>query len=180
MRTGEARRRAAARGFTYLLLLLAIAIGSAGLAALGTQWRTALQRERETELIFRGNAIAAAIAAYRHAQPGLPQWPHSFDDLLDDRRGPAPRRHLRRVYTDPFTGRADWIPTPTEDGGFRGVRSRSEAPAFITRDLGADTGTGPRRISQRRFDVDADGAAAGRQPGAAPADPTGAAPAPEP
>jgi type II secretory pathway pseudopilin PulG len=180
MRTGEARCRAAARGFTYLLLLLAIAIGSAGLAALGTQWRTALQRERETELIFRGDAIAAAIAAYRHAQPDLPQWPHSFDDLLDDRRGPAPRRHLRRIYTDPFTGRADWLRTPTEDGGFRGVRSRSEAPAFITHDMDADTGPGPRRISQRHFGLSADGALDGQRPGAAPTDPHGAAPAPEP
>lgn len=170
MRTGDTRSEG---GFTYLLLLLAVAIGSAGLAALGTQWRTMMQRERETELIFRGREIAAAIAAYRNAMPGLQQWPRSFDDLLDDRRGPTLRRHLRRLYTDPFTGRADWVRTPTDDGGFRGVRSRADVPAYITVDLGDDAAPGTRLVSQRHFGMEADEAANGTVPGASPPQPDG-------
>jgi type II secretory pathway pseudopilin PulG len=168
MRTGDTRSEG---GFTYLLLLLAVAIGSAGLAALGMQWRTMMQREREAELIFRGREIAAAIAAYRNAMPGLQQWPRSFDDLLDDRRGPTLRRHLRRLYTDPFTGKADWMPTPTEDGGFRGVRSRADIPAYITADLGNDAAPGRRLISQRYFGLEADGATNGTAPGSSPTQP---------
>lgn len=180
MRTGDTSARPE-RGFTYLLLLLAIAIGSAGLAALGTQWRTTMQRERETELIFRGREIAAAIAAYRNAMPGLQQWPRSFDDLLDDRRGPTLRRHLRRLYVDPFTGKFDWVPTPTDDGGFRGVHSRADLPAYITHDLGDDATPGRRLISQRYFGLEADGAAQATAPGASPTRPDAAStPAPDP
>lgn len=143
MQTGSCRfgRAAKERGFTYLMLLLALAIGAAGLAALGTQWRTTVQRDRELELLFRGGEIAAAIARYRAAVANQPEWPRSVEDLLEDRRGGQVRRHLRRYYTDPFTGKTDWVLTRTEDGGFRGVRSRSEAPALITRGFVPGTAT---------------------------------------
>lgn len=129
MRTGSP---AAPRGFTYLWLIFLLAIGAAALASAGTRWSQRLQREREIELVARGREIAAAIASYR-AVPGIdpPQWPRGFDDLLEDRRGPALRRHLRRAWSDPFTGRADWVPLPAGPEGWRGVRSRSDAPALL-------------------------------------------------
>lgn len=117
------------RGYSYLAVLFLVALTAAGLAALGQAWRTAGQRERERELAFRGQAIAAAIASYQKA--GLTpaaELPRSLDDLLEDRRGATVRRHLRQRYVDPFTGEADWeLVAPGEDRTrFSGVRSRSD------------------------------------------------------
>lgn len=124
------------RGFTYLWLLLILAFGSAGLAALGQRTSVAVQRDREAELIFRGQAIARAISAYRAATPGdAKTLPASLQDLLDDRRNPNPAHHLRRLYADPFTGKADWMLVATEDGRIKGVRSRSQVAALRTIDL---------------------------------------------
>jgi type II secretory pathway pseudopilin PulG len=125
MPTGNPRR---GRGFTYLWLLFLVAIGSALLAAAGQRWSQVAAREREHELLFRGGEIAQAIAAYRAVGGGGPR---SLDDLVDDRRAPQLRRHLRRAYTDPFTGQADWEPVLADDGSWRGVRSRSMAPALM-------------------------------------------------
>lgn len=131
MPTGSRRRE---RGFTFLGLLLILVVMGAALAALGTAWSSAAWSERERELRFRGDQIAAALGRYHHAHDP-PEWPQSLDDLLEDRRGETPRHHLRRLWTDPFTGHADWVlvpPPPAADGqpvpGFAAVRSRSDAP----------------------------------------------------
>lgn len=135
MRTG----RAGARGYSYLAVLFLVALTAAGLAALGQAWSTAAQRERERELLFRGGEIARAIAAYARATPNPPeQYPRSLDDLVADHRGIKPRRHLRRVYEDPFTGKADWelVPEAAQPGSFGAVRSRSEQA--LLREYGPD------------------------------------------
>lgn len=120
----------APRGFTYLGLLFFVAITAAGLAALGTAWSTAAQRERERELEFRGNEIAQAIGSYLKTSPGLAQYPTNLEDLLADRRGPKTRHHLRRAYADPFTGKVDWVlvPDAANPQTFSAVHSRSEQP----------------------------------------------------
>jgi type II secretory pathway pseudopilin PulG len=127
MRTGE-------HGFTYLLLLFALAVGAAGLATLGQSWQQAMQREREAELLFRGRAIERALARYAAGTPdGLPNLPATLAELLEDRRSGVPQRHLRRLYADPFTGRPDWLLLRRAvDGRIVGVRSRARAPALRT------------------------------------------------
>ena len=135
MRTGSP----CARGYSYLAVLFLVALTAAGLAALGQAWSTAAQRERERELLFRGGEIARAIAAYALATPNPPQqYPKSLDDLLADNRSPKPRRHLRRAYEDPFTGKPDWelVAEPGQPGAFSAVRSRSEHP--LLREYGPD------------------------------------------
>lgn len=119
-------------GFTYLGLLFALALAGAVLAQIGQHWSGVMQRERERELIFRGQQIAAAIASYR-AATGVtaPAWPRGFDDLLEDRRTAVPQRHLRQAFADPFTGQPDWVPMRDEDGGWKGVHSRVDLPASI-------------------------------------------------
>jgi len=139
MRIGEGR------GFTYLGMLFFVAISSAALAALGQQWSTAAQRERERELEFRGQEIVRAIESYLLASPSQPPaYPRSFDDLLRDGRGIKPRHHLRRLYADPFTGKPDWVllATPADPRGFEGVRSRSEQA--LLRQLGDAEGAASR------------------------------------
>ena len=119
-----------ARGFTYLGLLFFVALTAAALAALGQSWSTAGQRERERELEFRGEELARAIQSYAKVSGAgaQPQYPQSLQDLLIDRRGSKTRHHLRRAYTDPFTGQADWVlvPEPGQPQAFSAVHSRSE------------------------------------------------------
>lgn len=106
MRIGS---RADCRGFTYLWLLFVVALGGVALAALGQRQQTVQQREREAELRFRGDAIAKAIVSYMRQSPaGANSLPQRLEDLLEDRRSGAVQRHLRRLYADPFTGKADW------------------------------------------------------------------------
>lgn len=146
MPTGDAAPGQRQRGFTYLWLLFALALGGVALAALGEQETTRQQREREAELRFRGEAIAAALGHYAQTTPlGHLPLPQRLDELLADRRFPAPRRHLRQLYDDPFTGRPDWelvlgqAAIAAEAGasapvgsGIVGVRSRSSRRLFAT------------------------------------------------
>jgi type II secretory pathway pseudopilin PulG len=165
------------QGFTYLGLLFAVALAGAVLAQIGQHWSGVMQRERERELIFRGQQIAAAIASYR-AAPAVaePAWPSGFEELLEDRRTATPRRHLRRVFTDPITGQADWVPVLDDAGGWHGVHSRSEAPASIR--FGAEpplTTARKTKVSDHLFVA----AAAAKAPASSPASsPTGSEPPP--
>lgn len=132
-------RRRAGRGFTYLWLLFVLALGGVALAAVGELEQDRQLREREAELRFRGEAIALALGRYAEQTPlGQSPLPRRLEDLLADPRFPKPRRHLRQLYTDPFTGRADWelmqgqAPAAAGPGGtlvqvpgIVGVRSRS-------------------------------------------------------
>lgn len=140
------------RGFTYLWLLLVLATGGAGLAALGERASAAVQRERETELMFRGQEIARAIAAYWAATPGPAKaLPQSLQELLEDRRGTQVVRHLRRLYADPFTGEADWALLRTDDGLVAGVHSRAAVVAFRVADLPAPMPDRRPLVSDRVF-----------------------------
>ena len=130
MRTGErsvpaARHRQ--RGFGYIGVLFAVAALGIGLAATGELWSTTAQREREAELLRVGAEFRRAIAAYyASTRTGMPAFPARLEELLEDRRGPALRRHLRRIYVDPMTGTQDWGLIEGADGRIRGVFSRSE------------------------------------------------------
>lgn len=99
------RARPLHRGFTYLVLLWWVAISALMLAALGQQWQLASRREREAELVFRAGQIQAALTAYRRNTPeGQAPWPTRLEELLEDRRGPVMKRHLRTLWPDPVTG----------------------------------------------------------------------------
>ena len=76
-----------------------------------------------------GNEYSNALASYAAATPqGQPNYPKSFAELLKDPRFPQLKRHLRRVYVDPMTGKAEWgIVKATENGGILGIYSLSKA-----------------------------------------------------
>lgn len=119
------------RGFTYVALLLAVAIAGALLAATGLLWRTEGVRERERELLFAGGEFARALESFHQASPQLPnRYPKSLEELLEDRRGPVVRRHLRRLYVDPFTGRSDWAVVRAPDGTIVGVHTVHDGVPF--------------------------------------------------
>jgi len=102
----RARRQA---GFTYLGLIIFVAIiGLVGAATL--KIGSLLQRAAaEEELLEIGAAFSAALDSYAAATPrGASPYPPSLAELLKDPRSPAVRRHLRKVYVDPLTGKAEW------------------------------------------------------------------------
>ncbi len=101
----ELAARGSARGIVYPMLLgciLVIGVATAGVAEL---WTTQIKREKEEELLFRLGEIRRGIIRYRADHNRLPK---ELKDLLEDRTQLQTRRYLRRLYTDPMTGKADW------------------------------------------------------------------------
>jgi type II secretory pathway pseudopilin PulG len=122
----------ASRGFTYFTVMILLAIMGAGLAAIGTVWHHAAQREKEAELLFVGGEFRRAIGGYFEGSPGGPQYPQSLDDLLLDRRFPVPKHHLRKIYFDPMTGSRDWGLVKDPAGGILGVYSKAKGKPLKT------------------------------------------------
>lgn len=119
----HSRRQAGAALIGALVFLLLVSIlGSVFVASAQTQKR----RSDEEQLLFAGDQIRRAIASYYNTVPAgrSRSLPPDLDSLLEDSRFPTPLRHLRRLYVDPLTGRADWE-LIREGGGIVGVRSRS-------------------------------------------------------
>jgi type II secretory pathway pseudopilin PulG len=110
-------------------LLLAVALAGVGLAAAGQVWSTAVQREREARLLAVGAEFQRALQSYYDASPGTKVPPETLEALLDDRRIPGTRRHLRRIYEDPMTGRREWGLVRL-GGRIVGVHSLSDARPF--------------------------------------------------
>jgi type II secretory pathway pseudopilin PulG len=113
------------RGFTLMGALILVAMMGAGLAAYGGIASHAAQREKEAELLFRGNEYRQAIERYYKKER---KYPKALTELVEDKRYPTPARHLRRLYPDPVTGQADWALMNAPEGGIMGVHSKSEAP----------------------------------------------------
>jgi len=116
-------------GFTYLsVVILVTIIGLVGATAL--RLGTTIQRSlAEQALLDIGMEYSNALASYAAATPqGQPNYPNSFAELLKDPRFPQLRRHLRRVYVDPMTGKAEWgIVKATDKGGILAIYSLSKA-----------------------------------------------------
>ena len=128
MRIGSATAGCLEQGFTYLGLLLFIAISGIGLAGVGQLWKTEAQRDREKELLFVGEQYAKAIASYYESSPGgAKSYPAKLQDLLLDDRFPVVKRHLRKLYRDPMTGTDEWG-TIRQQGRIVGVYSQSATP----------------------------------------------------
>jgi type II secretory pathway pseudopilin PulG len=122
-------------GFTYLTALLLVMVMGVMLGAVGQSWKTVMQREREEELLFRGMQYRDAIT--RWYKPQLGQGQHvatplrDLKDLLQDPRSLTTVRYLRRLYSDPFTGK-EWSVITDPSKGISGVFSAStEKPMKI-------------------------------------------------
>ena len=115
-------------GFTYFVVLFAVVLVGLAAAAAGSVWQTVRQREKEAELLAVGHEFRVAIARYVQSTPGgVRQYPRQLEDLVRDPRVPGTARHLRRIYPDPLTGRAEWGLVRAPDGGVMGVHSLSGA-----------------------------------------------------
>jgi type II secretory pathway pseudopilin PulG len=116
------------RGYALVLMLALVAVFAAASAAAVTRWVDDHRREQEQELLRVGDEIAGAIAAYRRASGGSTvKHPPTLEDLLEDRRAFGTVRYLRRLQGDPTLRGARWGLLYADDGGIRGVYSRSDA-----------------------------------------------------
>jgi type II secretory pathway pseudopilin PulG len=99
------------RGFAYLWLLISVSLVGLALSTTMQLDSLAARRDQEKELIAIGQQFRSAIRSYRE-RPGLPagldSYPTSLQDLTTDSRSNSTKRHLRKVFTDPITGRTDW------------------------------------------------------------------------
>lgn len=84
------------RGFIMVALLVGMAVTAVWMSALLPTWRQQAQRQREDDLIFRGEQYARAIALFSVKNNGA--LPTSIDDLVQ-------QRYLRRKWKDPITGK---------------------------------------------------------------------------
>jgi type II secretory pathway pseudopilin PulG len=138
MPSGERARRGA-RGFTYLGLLVLVALIGLALAAAGEVAATTAQREREAQLLWAGHQYRAAIGRYFRQRRAYPQ---TLEALLGSApEDPLQVRYLRRLYPDPMTGAVDWVLVPAPAGGIMGVASSSaRVPLKTARFDAADQG----------------------------------------
>lgn len=117
------------QGFTYLSLVILLAIiGLVGAASLKVESLLA-RAAAEQELLEAGAAFSAALDSYAAATPeGKPPQPPTLQDLLKDTRFPTIRRHLRKIFVDPISGKAEWGVTYLGDKvGVIGIYSLSQA-----------------------------------------------------
>jgi type II secretory pathway pseudopilin PulG len=88
------------RGYAMAALLVGLSVMAIVLSVALPIWQTAARREREAELIFRGEQYAHAIELYSRRNGG---YPPSLDVL---EKG----RFIRKLYKDPVSGGADFQP----------------------------------------------------------------------
>ena len=131
------------RGVTLMVVLLMMVVMGLAAGMAGNTWRNVMDREREVELLFRGNQYRRAIESYyKKAHAGMKAaYPGSIEDLLKDPRSLQTLRHLREAYMDPVTGedfelireggRITGLPGTVQSfAGIRGVRSNSSREPF--------------------------------------------------
>jgi type II secretory pathway pseudopilin PulG len=83
------------RGYAMAALLVAMSVMAIVLSTAMPVYETVARREREAELIFRGEQYARAIALFQRKYGN--QLPPDLDVLID-------QRFLRKKYKDPITG----------------------------------------------------------------------------
>ena len=131
------RLRRSQAGFTYVGLLIIVAIMGVTLAGIGTMWHTKQQRVREQQLLFIGGQFSQALNAYFQNSPGgVPQFPKKLEDLLQDKRYPNTVRYLRKIFADPMTGDTQWGLIKGADGGIVGIHSLSGLAPIKTDNFG--------------------------------------------
>jgi type II secretory pathway pseudopilin PulG len=100
-------------------MLVAIAVAAVWMSAALPSWRQQAIREKEADLVFRGEQYARAIYLYNRKNGALPQ---TIDQLVDG-------RYLRKKYLDPITGK-DFVAlgAPTGQPTGRQGGQRGQAP----------------------------------------------------
>src|SRR5437763_1323342 len=108
-------------GYAMAALLIAMSVMAILLTVALPTWRQTIQREKEEELIFRGNQYSRAISAYQRKYANAS--PQTLDVLVE-------QHYLRKKFKDPVA--------ITEDGEFQPLYVQTQAPGTGS---GSSTGT---------------------------------------
>jgi type II secretory pathway pseudopilin PulG len=100
--TPDPGARSSQRGFTLAAMVVIMAVMAIFLTVAVETASFQMRREKEAELIFRGNQVVEAIRLFR-ARNG--RFPMALAELAT-----AKPRVLRKIWKDPITGKVDWIP----------------------------------------------------------------------
>jgi type II secretory pathway pseudopilin PulG len=129
------------RGYAMVALLVMMAVMAVAMTVALPAWSTMSRREKEAELVFRGEQYARAIALFQRQYAGA--FPPSIDVLVEG-------RFLRKKFKDPITnddfqtiavGEAVEQAQTTDPLAPAGARGRAGGQA--TGRGGATTGTPP-------------------------------------
>ena len=96
---GSSQRLDLMGGYAMVSLLVGLGIMSIFLSILLPVWNQSAKRDREFELIFRGEQYARAIELYQRRFAGA--YPPDFSTLIE-------QKLLRRMYRDPMTADGDF------------------------------------------------------------------------
>lgn len=108
-----------ARGYVLLLVMLVLFIMSLSLLIAMPVLETQLKREKEEELIFRGQQYVEAVRLYQQKKPGA--YPSSLEELLKE-------KCLRKLYPDPMTKDGHWNLLLLPSSQLPGTRAMSASP----------------------------------------------------
>jgi len=118
-------RRNKQRGFTYIGVLVIMAVMLTAMGAASEVWHVVMQQEKEQELIFVGHQFRAAIAKY-YVQSGS-KFPPTLEALVESNDPSGRKVHfLRKIYIDPVSGVNQWGMIIRNGEGVSGVYSLSE------------------------------------------------------
>lgn len=120
-----ANKGSVAKGFSYLGIMVTLAIAAIAMQGAASLWQQQSQRSNEALLLEVGEAYRLAIGRYYESTPlAVKQYPANLEELLEDKRFPVPKRHLRKLYADPFAVKQG-MRLILKDGRIIGVYSQS-------------------------------------------------------
>jgi type II secretory pathway pseudopilin PulG len=124
------------RGYAMAALLVAMSVMAVLMGALLPVWTHMATREKEEELIFRGNQYARAIGLFQRKFANTP--PPTIDVLVE-------QRFLRKKYKDPITNE-DFQPIYANQ-----AMQQMGGPSGQAGQQSATTSTQPRQVIQAGF-----------------------------
>ena len=121
-------------------LLIAMSIMAVMMTVAMPTWRQMAQREKEAELVFRGEQYGRALTLFQNKNgPGTS--PPNFDLLVE-------QRYLRKKYKDPVTN-DDFVPILLSAGQPGGTTPGSTAPG-AQQGTPRGLGTAPQQVPQNQ------------------------------
>jgi type II secretory pathway pseudopilin PulG len=147
-------------GYAMAVLLVAMSVSAILMTVAMPVWKQATRREKEAELIFRGEQYVRAIRLFQQrAGPGA--LPPTLDVLVE-------QRFLRQEFKDPMSGE-DFLVLPGAAPA-SGAETRIQAPGspMARGQRSASAGQQAQSDLKARADL-----AAGRKPGSTETSPTG-------